>query len=78
MISIAFSGSNAQNHAVLAVGYGTENGQDYWLVKNSWGSNWGDNGFIKIKRGSNMCGVEDVRVLTHHHGSANQRKKNVR
>ena len=47
---------------MLAVGYGTENGQDYWLVKNSWGSNWGDNGFIKIKRGSNMCGVEEVSI----------------
>jgi len=44
------------NHAVLAVGYGTENGQDYWLVKNSWGTNWGENGFIKIKMGT--CGIE--------------------
>ena len=47
---------NNLNHGVLAVGYGPS----YWLVKNSWGKNWGENGFIKIKRGSNTCGIENV------------------
>merc|ERR1712183_471480 len=45
------------NHAVAVVGYGTENGQDYWLIKNSWGDWWGSNGYIKVARGSNACGI---------------------
>ena len=47
------------NHAILVVGYGTDNatGLDYWLIKNSWGTRWGNNGFIQIQRGNNQCGI---------------------
>ncbi|KAJ6652796.1 hypothetical protein lerEdw1_010650 [Lerista edwardsae] len=46
------------NHAVLVIGYGTQDGKDYWLVKNSWGTTFGDQGYIRIARNhGNRCGI---------------------
>ena len=52
------SGSYLGGHAIRFVGYGVQNGVDYWLIANSWGTSWGEAGFVKIQRGVNMVNIE--------------------
>ncbi|XP_056428559.1 uncharacterized protein LOC130368636 [Hyla sarda] len=59
-----FDGDCAENanHAIIAMGYGIEKDEDgeeqpYWIIKNSWGEEWGENGFAKVQRDVNMCSI---------------------
>jgi len=54
------------DHAVLLVGYGTENGVGFYLVKNSWGSSWGDEGYVRIARGGFPFGKCSITSSAHY------------
>ncbi|KAG9445491.1 hypothetical protein H6P81_016831 [Aristolochia fimbriata] len=54
------TGSVMGGHAVKLIGWGrSDEGEDYWLLANQWNKSWGDNGFFKIRRGTNECGIEE-------------------
>ena len=51
--------NGALDHSVLTVGWGVTAGQAYWIIRNSWGTDWGENGFARItatKTGFGICG----------------------
>ncbi|XP_067008596.2 cathepsin B [Anabrus simplex] len=52
------SGGELGGHAIKILGWGVENDVPYWLVVNSWNADWGDNGFFRILRGEDECGIE--------------------
>ena len=52
----------AGGHAVKMLGWGTDQGTDYWLIANSWNPYWGEEGYYRIVRGENHCGVANFAV----------------
>jgi len=55
-------GEELGGHAVVIIGWGTEDGKKYWLVRNSFGKAWGDEGYFKIQRFRGSCGIEQSLV----------------
>ena len=54
------SNPKKMDHGVAIVGYGTEHGTDYWIIRNSWGAGWGEHGYVRIVRGKNACGLANA------------------
>jgi len=58
------------DHVVAIIGYDAEEGEDYWEVKNSWGTDWGENGYIKFHRetglGIGICGINLLALYPHY------------
>ena len=60
-------GEEAGGHAVKLVGWGVENGTEYWRLANSWNRYWGEQGYFRVRRGAkHSCGIEDSAVAPAH------------
>merc|ERR1712098_797273 len=58
--TLCSSKQGKMDHGVTVVGYGTDSGKDYWIIKNSWGAKWGEKGYLRMIRGQNACGVANA------------------
>lgn len=65
-----FCPEKRNNHAVVCIGYGIQdNKEPYWILKNTWGPLWGDNGYMKISQKGNIANIHGGQLLTvnkHH------------
>ncbi|EFJ33823.1 hypothetical protein SELMODRAFT_406652 [Selaginella moellendorffii] len=57
---------NSRDHVVLVIGYGTEGGMPYWIIKNSWGTSWGEDGFMKIEKKDGEGWDERTVIIPHY------------
>ena len=74
-------GASSQDHCVMAVGFNAKAPTPYWIVRNSWASTWGEDGYIYLEMSKNTCGLaNDVTVpeVSLDHMSVNQTEANVR
>ncbi|ANF29761.1 cath [Catopsilia pomona nucleopolyhedrovirus] len=61
---IQYCFNNGLNHAVLLVGYGVQNNVPYWTFKNSWGEDWGEQGYFRVRQNINACGLRNELAST--------------
>ncbi|USC25962.1 v-cath [Palpita vitrealis nucleopolyhedrovirus] len=61
---IKYCADHGLNHAVLLVGYGVENNIPYWTFKNTWGTDWGEDGFFRLQQNVNACGMKNDLIAT--------------
>jgi len=71
-VYIGFNCRTSVNHAVVIVGYGTSGGIPYWIMRNSWGTDWGDAGYMLVARGVNMCNIELYAAKVKAKGNVNK------